>query len=123
MYGPRISLIMLPSPCTSVTTSSFTFPVLLTVSIDVGSFGIDICEADGIALCFEKAIIGSVCKVDVVIGVGDRDLDLTYTCMIGLLFGAADRDLDLIDSCAPAFCIAVKTYQEMKQRDLASVKF
>ena len=83
---------------------------------DVDSF------ADDIALCFEKAIIGSVCKVDVVIGVGDRDLDLTYTCMIGLLFGAADRDLDLIDSCAPAFCIAVKMCQE-KQRVLASVKF
>ena len=77
LYGPRISLIMLPSPCTSVTISSFAFPVLLTVSIDVGSFGIDICEADGIAFCFEKASIELVCEVDVVFGMGDRDLDLT----------------------------------------------
>ena len=41
-------------------------------------------------------------------------MDLTYTCMIGLLFGAGDRDLDLIDSCALAFCIVVKMYQERK---------
>ena len=112
---------MFSSPSTSVTTSPPVLPALMAVPVflfeDVGSF------ADGIALCFEKAIIGSVCNVDVVIGVGDRDLDLTYTCMIGLLFGAADRDLDLIDSCAPAFCIAVKMYQERKQRVLASVKF
>ena len=97
---------MFSLPSTSVTTSPPVLPALMAVPVflfeDVGSF------ADGIALCFEKAIIGSVCKVDVVIGVGDRDLDLTYTCMIGLLFGAADRDLDPIDSCAPAFCMAVK---------------
>ena len=80
---------------------------------DVGSF------ADGIALCFEKAIIGSVCKVDVVIGVGDRDLDLTYTCMIGLFFGAGDRDLDLIDLCAPVFCMAIRIYQERKAKSFS----
>ena len=59
MYGPRISLIMLPSPCTSVTTSSFP------------------CEVDGIAFCFEKESIVFVSEVDVVFGIGDRDLDLT----------------------------------------------
>ena len=81
LYGPRISLIMLSSPSTSVTTSSLVSPVLMAVSVllfgDVGSFGIDMCEADGIAFCFEKASIGFVCEVDVVFGMGDRDLDLT----------------------------------------------
>ena len=121
LYGPCISFIMSLSPSTSVTTSPPVFPVFVAFPVslieDVGSF------ADGIALCFEKASIGFVFTVDVVIGVGDRDLDLTYTCMIGLLFGAGDRDLDLIGSCAPAFCIAVTVYQERKQRVLASVKF
>ena len=59
LYGPCIFLIMLPSPCTSVTTSSFPFGV------------------DGIAFCIEKASIAFVCEVDVVFGIGDRDLDLT----------------------------------------------
>ena len=112
---------MFPSPSTSVTISPPVLPALVSVPVslfeDVGSF------ADDIALCFEKAIIGFVCNVDVVIGVGDRDLDLMCTCMIGLLFGAADRDLDLIDSCAPAFCIAIKVYHERRQRVLASVRF
>ena len=99
--------------------------VLVTALLleDVGSFllaGIDMCEADGIAFCFEKASIGLrvpcfaecfACDVGVVFGIGDRDLDLMQTCKIGLLFGAGDRDLDLmIDSCDPLFCIAVKTY-------------
>ena len=114
LYGPCISFIMSLSPSTSVTTSPPVFPAfvafLVSLLEDVGSF------ADGIALCFEKAIIGVVCRVDVVIGVGDLDLDLTYTCMIGLLFGAGDRDLDLIGSCAPAFCIAVIMYHEKEAK-------
>ena len=62
LYGPRISLIMLSSPSTSVTTSSLVSPVLMAVSVllfgDVVSFGIGICEADGIAFCFEKQALG-----------------------------------------------------------------
>ena len=74
LCGPRISLIMLSSPSTSVTTSSLVFPILLAVSVllfgDVGSFGFDMREAGGIAFCFEKASIEFVCEVDVVFGVG-----------------------------------------------------
>ena len=71
---------------------------------------------------FEKASVGFVCKVDAVVGVGDRDLDLTYTCMIGLFFGAGDLDLDLISSCALAFRITVTVYQERKQGTLAFIR-
>ena len=78
LYGPRITLIVLSPPSTSRSTSSLVSPVLMAVSVlvtallfeDVGSFslaGIDMCEADGTAFCFEKAVIGF----------GDRDLDLT----------------------------------------------
>ena len=102
------------SPSTSVTTSPPVLPAFVALPVflfeDVGPF------ADGIALCFEKASIGFVFTVDVVIGVGDRDLDLTYTCMIGLLFGAGDRDLDLIDVCAPAFCMVIRIHYERKER-------
>ena len=81
MCGPRFFLIMLSSPSTSVTTSSLVSLVFMAVPVlllgDVGSFGFDTCEADGIAFCFEKASIGFVCEVDAVFGIGDRDLDLT----------------------------------------------
>ena len=73
LYGPRISLILLSSPSTSVTTPSLVSPVLMAVVFlfeDVGSFGIDMCEADGIAFCFEKASIGFVCEIGVVFGMG-----------------------------------------------------
>ncbi len=70
MYGPRISLIMLSSPITSVATSSFVSPVfvpaLMFLSVEVG----------GIALCFEKASMSDF-EIDDVFGMGDRDLDLT----------------------------------------------
>ena len=120
LYGPCVSFIVSLSPSTSVTTAIPVLPALVVSPVfvfeDVGSF------ADGIALCFEKASVGFVCKVDAVVGVGDRDLDLTYTCMIGLFFGAGDLDLDLIGSCALAFRIVVTVYQEMKQGTLASIR-
>ena len=74
LYGPRISLIMLSSPSTSVATSSLVSPVFMPVSMflfgDVGSFGIDMFEVDGIALCFGKASIGSAFEIDDVFGMG-----------------------------------------------------
>ena len=92
---------------------------------DVGSLSstvIDMCEADGIALCFENASIGLrvpcfaecfACEVGVVFGTGDRDLDLMQICEIGLLFGAGDRDLDLmIDPSGHIFCIVTEVVTE-----------
>ncbi len=92
---------------------------------DVGSLSsavVAICEADGIALCFENASIGLIvpcfadcfaCEGGVVFGIGDRDLDLMQICEIGLLFGAGDRDLDLmIDPSGHTFCIVGEVVTE-----------
>ena len=101
LQGPRTVFIMLSLPSTAATSSpvspvfiesaaSLVIPMFVAVSsavtIDsISSDAFSMCESDGFAFCFGKAIIGLripcfaerfAWEVGLALGTGDRDRDL-----------------------------------------------